>query len=222
VQVRQQDFGAERRRKPPDPPGHRRRSPGVDRRPGHAAWQEEQKQALRWLQTACQHPYGCRVDPGGCSDTGEIVPKKNRHRSAANVKPGLFGKRDFKIDIRGGTITCPAGEVESFEPGAVVEFDPEACGPCRLRAKCTQAASSCGRTVTMGDAEALQKKLRRLQSTPAGSRELRERVAVEHGLAHVSNRQGPRARYRGTRNNAFDLRRLGVIHNLEVIARRAA
>jgi hypothetical protein len=140
----------------------------------------------------------------------------------ANVKPGLFGKRDFKIDIRSGTITCPAGEVEPFEPGAVVEFDPEACGPCRLRAKCTQAASGRGRTVTMGDDEALQKKLRRLQSTPAGREKLRERVTVEHGLAHVSSRQGPRARYRGIRKNAFDLRRLGAIHNLEVIARRAA
>ena len=140
----------------------------------------------------------------------------------ANGRPGLFGKREFKIDIRSGTITCPAGEVEAFEPGAVVEFDPEACGPCRLRAKCTQAASGRGRTVTMGDDEALQKKLRRLQSTPVGREKLRERVAVEHGLAHLSNRQGPRARYRGARKNAFDLRRLGAIHNLEVIARRAA
>ncbi len=140
----------------------------------------------------------------------------------ANGKPGLFGKRDFKIDIRSGTITCPAGEVEPFEPGAVVEFDPEICGPCWLRAKCTQAASGRGRTVTMGDNEALQKKLRRLQSTSTGREKLRERVAVEHGLAHLSNRQGPRARYRGVRKNAFDLRRLSAIHNLEVIARRAA
>ena len=74
----------------------------------------------------------------------------------------------------------------------------------------------------MGDDEALQKKLRRLQLTPAGGEKLRARVAVEHGLAHLSNRQGPRARYRGIRKNTFDLRRLGAIHNLEVIARRAA
>jgi hypothetical protein len=139
-----------------------------------------------------------------------------------NVKPGLFGKRDFTIDIRSGTITCPAGEVEVFEPGAVVEFDPEACGPCRLRAKCTQAASGRGRTVTMGDDEALQKKLRRLQSTPGGREKMRERVVIEHDLAHLGNRQGPRARYRGTRKNVFDLRRMGSIGNLEAIARRAA
>jgi hypothetical protein len=74
----------------------------------------------------------------------------------------------------------------------------------------------------MGDDEALQKKLRSLQETRAGRARLRERVEVEHRLAHLSNRQGPRARYRGTRKNTFDLRRLSAVQNLETIARRAA
>jgi len=59
-------------------------------------------------------------------------------------RPGLFTKGDFKIDLRANTITCPAGEVEPFEPGDTVEFDPEACGACPLRGKCTQAASVAG------------------------------------------------------------------------------
>lgn len=137
----------------------------------------------------------------------------------AGAKPGLFGKRDFKINIRDSTITCPAGEVESFEPGAVVHFDPEACGPCSLRANCTQAASGKGRSVTMGDDERLQKKLRGLQNTSPGRARLRERVAVEHGLAHLANRQGPKARYIGTRRNTFDTRRLSTVQNLETLAR---
>jgi hypothetical protein len=138
------------------------------------------------------------------------------------AKPDLFGKRDFKINVRDGTITCPAGQVEPFEPGQVVEFDPEVCGPCPLRSQCTHAASGRGRTVTMGDNEALQKKLRALQGSRAGRVKLRKRVAVEHRLAHLSNRQGPRARYRGTRKNTFDLRRLSAIQNLETVARRVA
>lgn len=137
----------------------------------------------------------------------------------AGVKPGLFGKRDFKVNVRDGTLTCPAGEVEPFEPGAVVHFDPEACGPCSMRANCTQAASGKGRSVTMGDDERLQKKLRVLQHTRAGRRALRDRVAVEHRLAHLANRQGPKARYRGTRRNVFDLRRLSAVQNLETLAR---
>lgn len=134
-------------------------------------------------------------------------------------KKGFFGKRDFKVNVRDRTITCPAGEVETFEPGAVVHFDPEACGPCKLRPRCTQAATGRGRSVTMGDDEALQKKLRARAQTGAGRAELRERVGVEHRLAHLANRQGPKARYRGTRANLFDLRRLSSVQNLEVIAR---
>ena len=89
-----------------------------------------------------------------------------------------------------------------------------------MRANCTQAASGKGRSVTMGDDEPLQKKLRTLQQTRAGREALRERVGVEHRLAHLANRQGPKARYRGTRRNTFDLRRLSAIQNLETIARR--
>ena len=150
---------------------------------------------------------------------GEVVCKPWR---GGNVKPGLFGKRDFKINVCNHTITCPAGQVEPFEAGQQVHFDPEACGPCSLREQCTQAASAKGRTVTMGDDEALQKKLRRLQTTSSGRERLRTRVPVEHQLAHIANRQGPHARYRGTRRNTFDLRRLGAIQNLEAIARRIA
>ena len=147
---------------------------------------------------------------------GTVVSKPWK---GSNVKPGLFGKRDFTINVRDGTITCPAGEVEPFEAGQVVAFDPEACGACPLRSRCTHAATGRGRTVTMGDDERLQKKLRKLQSTRAGREQLRERVPVEHSLAHLSNRQGPRARYRGVRKNTFDLRRHATLQNLEVIAR---
>jgi hypothetical protein len=137
-----------------------------------------------------------------------------------NGRTGLFGKKDFQINIREGTITCPAGQVEPFEAGQVVHFDPEVCGPCLLRSQCTKAASGRGRSVTMGDDEALQHKLRRLQQSPSGRARLRRRVGVEHGLAHIAERQGPRARYRGVRKNTFDLRRLATIQNLETIARR--
>ena len=149
---------------------------------------------------------------------GDVVCKPWK---GSNAKPGLFGKKDFHINVRDGTITCPAGQVELFEPGQVVEFDPEVCGPCPLRAQCTQTAAGRGRTVTMGNDEALQKKLRKLQGSRRGRQWLRERVGVEHRLAHLSNRQGPKARYRGLRKNVFDLRRLAVIQNLETIARHS-
>jgi hypothetical protein len=137
-----------------------------------------------------------------------------------NVNPALYSKAEFKINMRDKTITCPAGQVEPFEPGQVVEFDPEICGACPLRAQCTHAASGRGRTVKIADDERLQQKLRKLQSTPSGRELLRRRAPVEHSLARIAARKGPRARYRGVRKNEFDLRRASAIQNLETIQRK--
>jgi hypothetical protein len=133
-----------------------------------------------------------------------------------------FAKGAFKINMRDRTITCPAGETEHIEFGSVVEFDPEACDHCRLRANCTAASPGTGRTVAIAENEQLQHRLRKLQKTPTGRAKLRERVAVEHRLAHIGRRQGRRARYRGVRKNLFDLRRACAIQNFETIQRKAA
>lgn len=133
-----------------------------------------------------------------------------------------FAKGAFKINMRDLTITCPAGETERILFGSVVEFDPEACDHCHLRASCTGAAAGTGRTVTIAENERLQHRLRKLQKTVRGRAKLRERVAVEHKLAHLSRRQGRRARYRGVRKNLFDLRRACAIQNFETIQRKCA
>lgn len=152
------------------------------------------------------------------NDGGEVLAKPWKMQN----RPALFTKADFKINIRNQTITCPAGEVEQFEPGDVVEFDPDACGACPLRGKCTLSASGRGRTVHIGEDERLQQRLRKLQGTGPGRARLRERTGVEHRLAHIAARQGPKARYRGARKNLFDLRRVAAIQNLETIHRRKA
>jgi len=59
-------------------------------------------------------------------------------------------------------------------------------------------------------------------SSAKGRERIRERVAVEHRLAHLGRRQGRRARYRDTRKNLFDVRRAATVQNLEVIDRRIA
>lgn len=132
----------------------------------------------------------------------------------------LFTKADFKINMRDMTITCPAGEVERIDLGADVEFDADACDRCPLRAQCTSAAPGTGRSVTIADNERLQHRLRKLVATRRGRARLRERISVEHSLAHIGRRQGRRARYRGTRKNLFDLRRAAAVQNLETIDRR--
>ena len=103
-----------------------------------------------------------------------------------------------------------------FVPGEVVKLPAATCARCPLRERCTTSAS--GRSVTIHRDEALLQELRERQQTPQGRAKLRERVAVEHALAHVGRWQGRRARYRGVRKNVFDLRRCAVVHNLHVLA----
>jgi len=128
-----------------------------------------------------------------------------------------FSKQAFTLDWERQTIRCPASQEMPFIPGGVVHFPQEACAECPLKAQCT--TSSKGRSVSIHPDEALLAELRERQHTSQGRAKLRERVAVEHTLAHVGRWQGRRARYRGVRKNLFDLRRCAVVHNLHVLAR---
>ena len=131
---------------------------------------------------------------------------------------GRFAKDQFTLDFDPGQLTCPAGVSMPFEPGKTVRFPKDTCAACPLRARCT--TSSTGRSVAIHPDEALLAELRQRQQSPEGRATLRERVHVEHALAHVGHWQGRRARYHGTRKNLFDLRRVALVHNLHVIARQ--
>jgi transposase len=128
-----------------------------------------------------------------------------------------FHKQAFTLDWDRQTIRCPAEQEVPFVPGGVVHFPKETCSQCPLKVQCTTSAK--GRSVSIHPDEALLIELRERQQTPQGRAQLRERVAVEHTLAHVGRWQGRRARYRGVRKNLFDLRRCAVVHNLHVLAR---
>ena len=102
---------------------------------------------------------------------------------------GRFAKDQFTLDFAAGQLTRPAGVSMPFEPGRTVRFPEGTCAACPLRARCT--TSSNGRSVSIHPDEALLAGLRRRQHTPDGRAKLRERVAVEHALAHVGHWQGP-------------------------------
>ena len=145
------------------------------------------------------------------NDTVEILSKP-RQMPPNN---GLFTKRDFKFDLRSRTVTCPAGQQQPFRPGEQVHFDEQVCHGCRLRSSCTTAKR--GRTMHIPADEVAQQRFLRLVKTKSGRRRLRKRIAVEHRLAHVKQKQGDQARYLGARANLYDLRRAGALLNLEII-----
>lgn len=128
-----------------------------------------------------------------------------------------FRKEDFVLNWEDNTLTCPAGQTRPFQLGQIVRFDPQVCAACPLREQCTKAQPERGRTVSVAHDEALQHKRRQALQTPQGREVLRQRVGVEHRLAHVVYRQGARARYIGVRKNLYDLRRTSSIQNLETI-----
>src|SRR5262249_20134417 len=99
------------------------------------------------------------------------------------VRPGPhFPKSAFQLDWERHEMRCPGGETMPFEPGGVVQFPAATCAQCPLRSRCTTSAS--GRSISIHPDEALLQELRARQQTPQGRAKLRERVAVEHALAH--------------------------------------
>ncbi len=128
-----------------------------------------------------------------------------------------FGKNAFTLDWKQGLIYCPNQVAMPFTEGKVVRFPTDICANCPLRSRCT--TSKTGRSISIHPDEKLLVELRQRQTTAAGRKQLRQRVSVEHTLAHIGQWQGARARYLGSRKNLLDLRRIALVHNLHVIAR---
>jgi hypothetical protein len=135
---------------------------------------------------------------------------------------GYFDKGDFKIDLRARTATCPAGQSIPITLGQIARFNPEICAACQLRVICTSAALGHGRTLSIAADEPLQRRLRNLSASRSGRASQRQRVSIEHRLAHHAQKQGRFARYRGLRKNLLDSRRHAAILNLEVLHARPA
>lgn len=145
---------------------------------------------------------------------GTVISKPWRHKNG-----GRFTKADFEIDLGRGTMTCPGGHETSISERGTATFRRQQCGPCPLRARCTKQDR---RQVVLHPMEDLLIDLRKAATTSEGRQKMRERVAVEHTLAHVVARQGRRARYTGVRNNLFDLRRAAAVTNLQTVERMRA
>jgi hypothetical protein len=144
---------------------------------------------------------------------GEVISKPR----TMPKNHGLFTKRAFRFDLRSRTVTCPGDQTLPFIAGTPVEFDAQACARCPLRSACTRAKH--GRVLKIANDEVLQQTFLRAVKSVAGRERLRQRIPVEHRLAHLAQKQGARARYLGRRNNLFDLRRHAALLNLEVTYR---
>jgi hypothetical protein len=129
-----------------------------------------------------------------------------------------FPKTAFVIDLDRATVRCPEAHHASIHRSAA-RFNAPTCDACPSRPRCTRAALGHGRSISIHPQERMLLQLRALRATSDGRTALRHRTAIEHALAHVARRQGPRARYLGIRKNVFDLRRVCAVENLHTLDR---
>jgi hypothetical protein len=134
---------------------------------------------------------------------------------ASSNSSGLFSKREFEIELEQMKATCPGGQSIEIELGKIAEFSADECDVCPLREQCTTRKLGRGRTLKIHENEELYQQLRVIENTSEGRAKLRKRTGVEHGLSHIVQRQGKKARYNGTRKNTFELRMVAAIQNLQ-------
>ena len=150
----------------------------------------------------------CHIDRGYLA--ADAIAERRRAGMRVHCKAfplrnfGRFTKADFTLDFDAQRITCPAGTSVPLVPGAVARFPVGHLPAVLLRPQCTVAPQ---RSVSIHPHEPFLVELRARQRTVEGRAQLRKRIPVEHGLAHLGASQGKRARYLGVRKNLFDLRR---------------
>jgi IS5 family transposase len=137
---------------------------------------------------------------------------------------GHFPKDRFTIDLRGGTVTCPAGITASIQArgggrhAGTARFGA-ACRTCPLAAQCTTAPY--GRTITFGHHETQLAAARIRQAVPAWKADYQAtRPKVERKIGHLMRRRhgGRRARVRGQLKVAADFSLLAAAVNLARLA----
>jgi len=160
--------------------------------------------------------------------SGEFVNTLDRAGAEVNCKVqppvapgGRFSKDAFQINLKAGTVTCPAGNTVALKPagdGQLARF-ANACARCPLAERCT--ASKQGRTVQIGPYEQQLAQARERQRDPAWKADYKAtRPKVERKISHLMRRRhgGRRARVRGKPKVSADFALLAAAVNLARLA----
>jgi hypothetical protein len=130
---------------------------------------------------------------------------------------GRFPKSEFRIDLDGGTVACPAGHTVLLRPlksGQAARFGKR-CAGCPLASSCT--ASRKGRSIHLGHHERQLQAARAQQTDPDWKTEYTStRPKVERKIGHLMRRKhgGRRARVRGKTKLTADFSLLAAAVNL--------
>jgi transposase len=138
------------------------------------------------------------------------------------VRSGRFGKRDFRIDLDAGTVTCPAGKLAPIGPPQrsgirAAVFADRVCRACPLKPRC--APGRRGRKLDLRRREdLLQAGREALKDPPTREHLRRTRPRIERLLSLLAHRYHARkSRYRGTRKARLQAAWTAVLVNLHPI-----
>ena len=163
----------------------------------------------------------------GDSETREQLQERKVEVLAPVPEPpptaGRIGKRDFRIDLQAGTVTCPAGHRTRIGPPQrdgrrTAIFPDRLCHACALKLRC--APGRRGRKLDLRRREdLLQAGREALKDPPAREYLRRTRPLIERLLGLLTHRYHARkSRYRGKRKAAFQAAWTAVVVNLHPIA----
>jgi Transposase DDE domain len=142
------------------------------------------------------------------------------------VVDGRLGKRDFRIDLDAGTVTCPAGHTVQISTSKTgfrgANFTRGMCRGCPLKAACCPGRPR--RQVKLGEHEDLLIAARRALADPVTAEHLRRtRPRIERLLGLLAARYGARkSRYIGRAKARLQAAWAAALVNLNPIGRHLA
>jgi hypothetical protein len=142
------------------------------------------------------------------------------------VVEGRVGKRDFRIDLAAGTVTCPAGHTATITTSKkgvrTARISRKVCGGCPLKDQCCPGRPS--RQIALGEHEELMIAARQALTDPDTAAHLRHtRPRIERLLGLLAYRYGARkSRYIGSDKATLQASWAAALVNLNPIGRQLA
>jgi len=190
--------------------------------------QSEENTATEVEEAIADAAYGDGATRQAFADAGRTLIAKVPCRPHKD----LFPKEDFKIDLKAGSCTCPAGHTTmrmrtvttridrlgQAYPVQGFQFHGAMCRQCQLRDVCVAASKGKGRTITLHPQEALLQQARAFQQSEGFDEYQRRRQVSEHRLARLVQLGIRKARYFGRVKSLFQLLLAATVANLTLVA----
>lgn len=158
------------------------------------------------------------------SDMDEIKKREDetefcvKVRGAVN-KDGMFTKDEFEIDIEEGKVTCPAGNVATFdsnkeinESGLTIGFG-KACKDCPLRESCTKSKN--GRQITINKNESDILSAKEYQKTEEFKKDYAKRSNGERTISELTKHGSRNGRYIGLHKTKWQALMAAINNNIK-------